>query len=76
MEQALGKGRGKYGMGLLFLVPALLVFGLFQWYPIVQNFLLAFQSYVPGFDKEWVGLKNILYILHDPRLPNAILNTL
>ena len=80
MEQAPGPssrtGGGKYGMGLLFLVPALLVFGLFQWYPIVQNFLLAFQSYVPGFDKEWVGLKNIVFILHDPRLPKAILNTL
>ncbi len=86
MDLAIGKkdglrpwsraGWGKYGMGLLFLIPALLVFAVFQWYPILQNFLLAFQSYVPGFDKEWVGLKNIAYILHDPRLPRAILNTL
>lgn len=65
-----------YGLGLLFLAPAVVVFALFQWYPIIQNFFLAFQKYVPGFDKEWVGLKNVLFVLHDPRLPRAVLNTL
>jgi multiple sugar transport system permease protein len=66
----------KYGLGLLFLLPALVVFAVFQWYPIVQNFLLTFQSYVPGFDKEWIGFANISYVLHDPKLPKALLNTL
>ena len=69
-------GLRKYGLGIVFLIPALLVFAVFLWYPIIQNFFLAFQSYVPGFDKEWVGLKNIDYVLHDPRLPKAALNTL
>jgi multiple sugar transport system permease protein len=69
-------GWAKYRIGILFLVPALLVFAVFQWYPIVQNFFLAFQNYVPGFDKEWVGIKNLASILHDPRLPKAIVNTL
>jgi multiple sugar transport system permease protein len=69
-------GIRKYWLGILFLVPALLVFAVFQWYPIVQNFFLAFQSYVPGFEKEWVGLRNLAYVLHDPRLPRASLNTL
>lgn len=69
-------GLRKYGLGIAFLVPALLVFAVFLWYPIVQNFFLAFQNYVPGFEKEWVGLKNISAVLHDPKLPRAILNTL
>jgi multiple sugar transport system permease protein len=66
----------KYRTGILFLLPAVAVFGLFLWYPIVQNFFLAFQSYVPGFDKEWVGLANLKAVLHDPQLPRAIINTL
>jgi ABC-type sugar transport system permease subunit len=48
-------GVRKYGLGIAFLVPALLVFAVFLWWPIVQNFILAFQSYVPGFPKEWSG---------------------
>jgi multiple sugar transport system permease protein len=66
----------KYGLGIAFLLPALCVFALFLWYPILQNFFLAFQHYVPGFEKEWVGLKNIKSVLHDPKLPRAMLNTL
>jgi multiple sugar transport system permease protein len=66
----------KYRTGLLFLVPAVLVFATFLWYPIVENLLLTFQSYVPGFPKEWVGLANLDAVLHDHRLPRAIVNTL
>jgi multiple sugar transport system permease protein len=69
-------GVRKYGLGIAFLVPALLVFAVFLWYPIIQNFFLAFQSYVPGFEKEWVGLKNVTDVLRDPKLPRAALNTL
>lgn len=72
---ALGEMR-KYGLGIAFLAPALLVFGVFLWYPIIQNFFLAFQNYVPGFEKEWVGLSNITAVLRDPKLPRAALNTL
>lgn len=64
-----------YRTGLLFLLPAIIVFAVFLWYPIVQNLLLAFQSYVPGFDKQWVGLANLTAVIHDPRLPIAIRNT-
>jgi multiple sugar transport system permease protein len=66
----------RYWLGVAFLVPALLIFAVFQWYPILQNFLLAFQNYVPGFEKTWVGLRNFTHVLHDPQLPKAATNTL
>jgi multiple sugar transport system permease protein len=66
----------KYRTGLLFLLPAMVVFAMFLWYPIVQNFFLSFQSYVPGFDAQWVGFQNLTAVLHDPKLPRAVINTL
>lgn len=65
----------KYGTGLLFLVPAFLVFGIFQWYPILYNIILGFKYYVPGLPTEWVGLENYIGIFTDPQLPQATLNT-
>lgn len=70
------KPLGRYAIGLLFLAPAVLAFGIFQWLPIFSNFLLAFQDYTPGFPGSWVGLKNFKAVFSDPRLPRAIGNTL
>jgi multiple sugar transport system permease protein len=66
----------KYGTGLLFLVPAVIVYGLFQWIPIGYNLVLGFQNYVPGIDPEWVGLDNFRAVLQDPLLGRATVNTL
>lgn len=65
-----------HSLGLAFLLPALLVFGVFQWYPIVFNVLLGFQNYTPGFEPTWTGLDNFTAILADPQLPQAGWNTL
>jgi multiple sugar transport system permease protein len=69
------KSRRRSWIGLLFLLPAFLVFGLFQWYPIVNNFLLAFQEYTPGMDPTWIGLANYQAVLGDDRLWQALQNT-
>ncbi len=66
----------KYGIGLAFLAPAVLAFLVFQWWPILDNFFLAFQEYTPGFDPEWKGLANFRAIFRDPRLGGAVMNTL
>lgn len=66
---------GRYGRGLAFLLPAVLVFGIFQWYPILKNFIIAFQNYVPGFPAEWAGLDNFRAVFRDPQLPAAAANT-
>jgi multiple sugar transport system permease protein len=52
------------------------VFGVFQWYPILNNFVLAFQEYTPGLDPTWVGLANYQAVLGDERLWIALQNTL
>jgi multiple sugar transport system permease protein len=70
------KSRRRSWIGLVFLLPALLVFGIFQWYPILNNFVLAFQEYTPGLDPTWVGLANYQAVLGDERLWIALQNTL
>ena len=78
-SRASGKERsflGRYGKGLLFLLPAIMVFGIFQWYPILRNFIIAFQNFVPGFPPEWVGLSNFRAVFADRQLPIAAQNTL
>lgn len=61
---------------LLFALPALLIFGYFAWWPIISGLGMAFQR--PDFagPDEFVGWSNFEYVLTDPLLPKAILNTL
>lgn len=66
----------KYSVGLAFLLPALCFYGIFQWYPILYNFVLAFQRYIPGLSAQWVGLRNFERVLNDWLLPLAFKNTL
>jgi multiple sugar transport system permease protein len=66
---------GRYGRGIVFLLPAVIVFATFQWYPILKNFIIAFQNYVPGFPYEWVGFDNFKAVFSSPQLPIAARNT-
>ena len=50
----------------LFLLPALLVFGVFAWYPIVKTVIYSFQNVNLGGDSTWVGLDNFQRMLIDP----------
>jgi len=63
-------------MGLLFLLPAFAFYAIFQWAPIIYNFFLAFQNFIPGLPAEWVGLANFRRVLGDSLLPVAVKNTL
>lgn len=62
--------------GLVFLLPALLLFGYFAWWPIAQSLVLAFQQTNLIAPAEWVGLRNFEQLFADPLLPKAALNTL
>lgn len=62
--------------GLLFLLPALVIFGYFAWWPIAQSLLLAFQQTNLVTEPQWVGLRNFEILFADPLLPKAALNTL
>ena len=60
---------------LLFLLPLLLIFGAFSWYPIVRLVLMSFQ-HTNEVITTWVGFQNFSEVLHDPLFPIAVRNTL
>jgi len=61
---------------LVLLVPALLTFGLFSWWPIVRGLLISFQQTNLVDPAKWVGLDNFRAIFADPLLGTAVENTL
>ncbi|MGW0187415.1 carbohydrate ABC transporter permease [Streptomyces sp. NPDC003362] len=58
-----------------FLIGAVLCFGFFSWYPMVREFLLAFQQ-TEGGRTTWVGLDNLTTVYNDPAFWQAWRNTL
>ncbi|MGP3776794.1 carbohydrate ABC transporter permease [Streptomyces sp. SDT5-1] len=58
-----------------FLIGAVLCFSFFSWYPMVREFLLAFQKTKDG-RTTWAGWSNLTYVLHDPAFWQAWRNTL
>jgi multiple sugar transport system permease protein len=55
----------------LFLLPAIIIFALFSWYPIVKGFYLSFEHYENnnvGLTAHWVGLDNYRALFNDPSL--------
>ncbi|WP_237106877.1 carbohydrate ABC transporter permease [Nonomuraea sp. MG754425] len=60
----------------LFLLPALLVFGVFSWWPILRGLLIGFQETNLVDPATWVGLANFQTLFADPLLGKAVVNTL
>src|SRR2546430_1756588 len=60
---------------LLFMLPMLLIFGLFSWWPIVRAVVMSLQSTNLVTAPEWVGLDNFRQVLADPLLWTAVKNT-
>src|SRR3954471_367087 len=60
---------------LLFLLPLLVVFGAFSWYPIVRSAVMSLQHTNLVTAPTWVGLDNFSAVIHDPLLPIAVKNT-
>jgi len=61
---------------IFFAVPLVLIFLYFSWGPIVRGLVLSFQKNNLVAPAEWVGWSNFSYVLTDPQLPQAALNTL
>jgi multiple sugar transport system permease protein len=59
---------------LAFMLPLLLIFGAFSWYPIVRLVLISFQ-HTNEVITTWVGFQNFSEVLHDPLFPIALRNT-
>lgn len=60
---------------VLFLLPALFVFGLFAWLPIGKSALMSFQQTNLVTAPEFVGLDNYRTVLSDPMFWTAVGNT-
>lgn len=63
---------------LPFLLPGLLLFGIFIAWPLIQGLRVSFYNWsiMPGADQEFVGLANFRRAFSDPIVPLAIGNTL
>ena len=78
-RQGLGKLRlliGRNLGGYLFLLPALSIFALFVWYPLVLGFVMSFQSVDMINPALWVGWTNYQKVFSDPLFGVAWHNTL
>ncbi|WP_052891459.1 carbohydrate ABC transporter permease [Thermogemmatispora carboxidivorans] len=70
------QARWRQVQGYLFLLPALLIFALFVWYPVVLGFVMSFQSVDLINPATWVGWTNYRHVLADPLFAIAWRNTL
>jgi multiple sugar transport system permease protein len=60
---------------LLFLLPMLVIFGFFAWFPIVRDVVMSFQRTNLVDTPKFVGLDNFAAVLNDPLFGKAIGNT-
>lgn len=61
-------------MTLMFLLPAIIGFTLFGWWPIINGVLLSFQE-TNFITTEWIGLENFSRVFSDPLIMKAFQNT-
>ena len=62
--------------GYLFLLPAVVIFALFVWYPLVLGFIMSFQNIDMINPAVWVGWTNYQKVFSDPLFGIAWRNTL
>src|ERR1035437_3234708 len=61
--------------GLVFLLPLLLIFGTFSWFPILRSFVMAVQYTNLVSPATFVGLDNFATVLADPLFGTSVANT-
>jgi len=60
---------------LLFMLPLLVIFGVFSWKPIVEAVVMSLQKTNLVSPAAFIGLDNYARVLSDPQLGQAVLNT-
>lgn len=63
-------------MGVLFALPWIIGFGIFQLYPIFASAYYSFTEYNLFQPPEWIGFQNYRDLLHDERFFKSMYNTL
>lgn len=59
---------------IYFLTPALVLFGIFVLFPIVQSIWISFHTWDGFGPMKWVGLRNYLRLLSDDRFLSSLKN--
>lgn len=60
---------------LLFVIPAIIILGIFVYYPLIQNVINSFHSFtLSSVTKEWVGFENYKHILTDKNILISLKN--
>ncbi|GAB4567515.1 MAG: sugar ABC transporter permease [Anaerolineae bacterium] len=59
----------------VFIAPFFILFAAFSLYPVLYALILSFQKQTGLSTPQWVGLKNYIDLLHDPRFLKSIWNT-
>jgi len=60
----------------IFLLPALMLYAVFAWFPIIQSILMSLHDVRLGGEWTWVGLDNFALMLRDPAFEDAWRNSL
>jgi multiple sugar transport system permease protein len=67
---------GRDGLSTVaFLLPLLVIFGLFSWFPIIRAFVMSIQETNLVSEPTFVGLENFSRVLADPLFAIAVRNT-
>ena len=67
---------GRDGLGTFaFLLPLLVIFGVFSWFPIVRALVMSLQATNLVSDPTFVGVENFARVLADPLFATAVRNT-
>jgi raffinose/stachyose/melibiose transport system permease protein len=70
------KRNGKRHLAHLFLLPAVLIYGVFQLYPLLSAVINSFYSW-NGFDRDtFIGLKNFIVLLTEEPYNQTFLNAI
>ena len=60
---------------ILMMAPACLIYGLFTVYPVLRGLYFSFTRYGGVKAATWVGVDNYIEMLGDPKVQNALTNT-
>lgn len=62
---------------LAFAIPAIVILGIFVYYPLINNIFYSFQSFtLSGTKKEWVGLANYVKLFSDKTILICLKNNI
>jgi len=78
MRAGVSRRHKEWGLAYLLLLPALVIFGVFTYYPFLKNFRLALYQNppYPGLPAHYVGLRQVGTVLSSTEFHQSLVSTL